>query len=349
MVADRSDVGRGERQRLTQAVAFESALASRCGSGTTSVSCGGLNGAVAAVMVSASHYTSQFALCCVGAAHPRLQVLRRSWLREGEAAEVSGTPEGWLVARQEVPLANAPIERVIVQLRFPIILAIEQSQAIAPFQDAVRSAYPFLRREQGVQLEIGEGETSREPRTTWRFHDQTESWRVSLGMDFVALETTSYVSRTDLVDRFHFVLEAVDETFSPGNMDRLGVRYIDRVKGDMDLAGLFRPEVSGVIGTELRSATQYSVSEVRFGGEGVPHGMSARWGLLPAGATFDPAAIAVRDEPTWVLDVDSYVQGPRELDAEDVASSVRTLAKDAYALFRWAVTDEFLRKFGGQL
>ncbi len=37
----------------------------------------------------------------------------------------------------EVPLDDAPLVRVIAQIRFPEILAVEQRDAVAPFQAAL--------------------------------------------------------------------------------------------------------------------------------------------------------------------------------------------------------------------
>jgi len=55
----------------------------------------------------------------------------------------------------EVPLKNAPLERVIAQLRFPEILSVEQRDFVAPFQEAIRSKYPVLRQEQTQGILLG--------------------------------------------------------------------------------------------------------------------------------------------------------------------------------------------------
>src|SRR5580658_5911796 len=49
---------------------------------------------------------------------------------------------------QEVPLAHAPLVRVIAQVRFPLVVAVEQRDFIAPFQETIRARYPVLRQEQ---------------------------------------------------------------------------------------------------------------------------------------------------------------------------------------------------------
>jgi hypothetical protein len=42
----------------------------------------------------------------------------------------------------EVPLINAPLVRVIAQVRFPPILSIEQQAFVGSFQEAIRAEYP---------------------------------------------------------------------------------------------------------------------------------------------------------------------------------------------------------------
>ena len=48
----------------------------------------------------------------------------------------------------EVPLENAPLVRVIAQVRYPLIASLENSSFIGPFQEAIRDDYPTLRPEE---------------------------------------------------------------------------------------------------------------------------------------------------------------------------------------------------------
>ncbi len=47
----------------------------------------------------------------------------------------------------EVPLPNAPLARVLAQIRFPPILSIRKADSVADFQEALRTEYPNLRRD----------------------------------------------------------------------------------------------------------------------------------------------------------------------------------------------------------
>jgi uncharacterized protein (TIGR04255 family) len=69
---------------------------------------------------------------------------------------------------------------------------------------------------------------------------------------------------------------------------------------------------------------------------------------MPPNATIDPAAIEPLDEPSWVLDIDMFSTAPLSFDVETLTGEARRYAERIYTVFRWAVTDVFLERFGGQ-
>ena len=78
--------------------------------------------------------------------------------------------------------------------------------------------------------------------------------------------------------------------------------------------------------------------------------ITARWGLLAPRRTIDPGALDAIDEPNWILDTDpfqSFQTGSRWLDVDSVVEQARAFAERIYSIFRWAVTNEFLRRYGG--
>lgn len=249
----------------------------------------------------------------------------------------------------EVPLKRAPLVRVLAQLRFPPLLSIrEESTFVASFQEAIRDKYPILHPPRGEV--IGPlGIIPAEPKI-WRFVNIGATWRVSLASDFVALETTSYSSRSEFLERLESVLAALDEHFKPKIVDRFGLRYIDRLPAQdvTDLSKLVRAEVAGIVVTDLGKYVQHAISESLFD---LPEGdgqMLARWGLLPANTTIDPAAVEPIAEPSWVLDLDMSISTQREFKIEGLMSEAHHFAERIYTFFRWAVTNDFLRRFGGQ-
>jgi uncharacterized protein (TIGR04255 family) len=250
----------------------------------------------------------------------------------------------------EVPLENAPLVRVIAQVRFPTILAIEQRDFVVPFQEAIRSTYPVLRQEQAQGVLVSPaGVTPVKPQTAWRFADVAGHWRVSLTPEFLAVETTKYTSRVDFLARLRTVVAALDEHAEPKLIDRLGIRYIDRITGAAvdDIANLVRPEVRGITGTPVASRAAHALAETMFELDDVR--MVARWGLLPPGATVDPAAIEPASDKSWILDLDMFNANPIPFSVDRVVADAKRFAERIYTFFRWAVTDDFLRRYGGKL
>jgi len=251
----------------------------------------------------------------------------------------------------EVPLENAPLVRVIAQVRFPLIASVEKQNFIAPFQEAIRREYPVLRTEQGRGIVIGpQGVVDTRTTNVWRFQNSKGVWRVSVAPDFLALETTGYTSRDDFLERLERVLAALRDHIDPQIIDRLGVRYIDRVTGEEnlhDLPTLIRPEVAGVMATPLAAHTLQALSENIFSLPAEAGQLIARWGLVPARGTVDPAAVEPIDEPSWLLDVDAFLADTRPFDIDDIMVRARNLAVNVYGFFRWVVTEEFLERYGG--
>lgn len=252
----------------------------------------------------------------------------------------------------EIPLPNAPLVRVIAQVRFPLVIAIQQREFVAPFQEAIRKRYPVLRQEQvqglvvgppGLQVQVAP------PSPVWRFSDTTGQWRVSLAPEFLAIETTKYSSRDDFVARLQDVAGALAEHVEPQVVDRFGLRYIDRiiVSSPDDISALVRPEVLGFMASKVATHLQHSLSESVFAVE--QNRLLARWGTLPPNTTYDAAALESVSQRSWVLDLDLYRDTAQPFAVEQLVQEARGFAERIYAVFRWAVTPEFLRRHGGQV
>jgi uncharacterized protein (TIGR04255 family) len=253
---------------------------------------------------------------------------------------------------KEIPLRNAPLVRVIAQVRFPVIVSIEKREFIAPFQEALRGTYPALRPEKIRGFVVGPQEVAPvQSQVVWRFNDGHENWRVSLAPDFIALETTSYSSRSDFLERLQVALTALNEHIGPKIVDRLGLRYIDRViEQDVDdITELVRSEVISILATPMAAYAQQSLSESLFAVPNTIAQLRARWGRVPPHGTVDPSAIEPVENPSWILDLDMFSVRSRPFDTEELVAEARIYAERIYTLFRWAVRDEFLRLYGGDL
>ncbi len=251
---------------------------------------------------------------------------------------------------EEVPLAAPPLVRVLAQVRYPMIVSVEKRDFIAPFQEAIRREYPILREEPSVLLDL-EGLEKRTS-TTCVFQSLDSDWRATLTSEFLTLETTLYTSRIDFLNRLRRVLEPLEAHIGPALVDRIGVRFVDRIEGESlnDLPTLVRPELSGILATPLRDHVRHWISESLLELPDEEAQVKARWGLLPSRATVEPAVIEQREAPTWILDLDAFRffgPTPERFDVDQIVGTSQKLAERIYSIFRWAVTDELLRRYGG--
>jgi len=259
-------------------------------------------------------------------------------------APLSGPPP------PEVPLQDPPIARVIAQVRFPAILAIRDPRKIADFQEQIRKTYPILKEEE-TQSFVEMPGTAPKLRcdVVWRFQAPDLQWRASLSTDFLALDTSRYESRRDFVDRLRSLLEALESTLKPQEASCLGVRYIDRIVGHAadNVSGMVREEALGIFRSPIGPAAQSLLTQSLFQAEeGI---VQATWGHLPPGDTPDPNALEPIEERSWILDLDASCGEPQKFAAEDLSRAAERYARRIYSVFRWMVTDEFLRRYGGKV
>jgi len=154
-----------------------------------------------------------------------------------------------------------------------------------------------------------------------------------------------------MLDKLGSLLEAAEEHIRPQIVDRVGVRYIDRiVEANLDrLSAMLRPEVAGVLSTDIGHSALQSLSETVFSLPGESRRLMARWGLLPENSTFDANALEAIPQKSWVLDLDVFDDSNRPFDTGSVLELAKAFAENAYTFFRWTVTDSFLREYGGAI
>ncbi|WP_083541651.1 TIGR04255 family protein [Sinorhizobium americanum] len=248
---------------------------------------------------------------------------------------------------QHVPLRNAPLVRVLSQVRFPDVTVAPDRNFVAAFQQAIRRRYPLVREEATPNIAFGPGGVSVTTNAIWRFLDAASVWRVSLTPTFLSLETKEYVSGEDFVRRFRALLTDLGETIAPSHVTRIGIRYVDQVDVTQDLIieDLLHPHMNEITGA--LKGVRHMISELEA--ETAEGGVLARWGHLPGNGSHDPDMMPPRQHPTWFLDVDSfasYESNLLEYEVDEIANITTSLSKRAYDFFRWCVNDRFLETFG---
>jgi uncharacterized protein (TIGR04255 family) len=253
----------------------------------------------------------------------------------------------------EVPLTDTPLVRVIAQLRFPPILSIDNKDFVASFQEAIREEYPILQpiQSQSLILSADNSQTSAILQTTWCFLDTSHNWRISLANNAVTIETIKYTSRKEFLARLKTLLTSVHSKFHLSQVDRFGMRYIDRVSGKnlKEISQLIRPEMAGIVSTDLQEYMQQVLHESLFLLPLQEAQIAARWGKIPGNFTFDPYSIEAITEPSWILDLDMSSTKEQEFSIDFLMQKAHDFTERLYTFFRWVVNDEFLRRYGGEL
>lgn len=261
-------------------------------------------------------------------------------------------------APTEIPLANAPLAKVIAQVRFPEVLAVEAPETAAKFQAAISHTYGVLSREQGfssqfllgVPAQMGMPIQTR-AMTHWRFADAPTDWqwRVTLTSQFLTLEVTRYTSRTEFFQRFEMLLEALQTLVKPTMTLRLGVRYVNRIEFTQraEIATLVRPEIAGVLATDISAHVGHMQCETLLAVQEEGCQIAVRCGVVPGDALVEGLE-APFGKDWFLLDFDVFDTKAGGFDAQATAARAKAFAQRSYGFFRWAVTDEFLRRYGGQ-
>jgi len=258
--------------------------------------------------------------------------------------EATSMAEFSLTPVEEVHLQHAPLEKVLTQVQFSRTPQLVSDAAEAQIAEALER-YPVRRRALPPTVVINGQQipTPQAPAAVLSFSNPAGTWQVTLTDTAVALETSDYESRDDFCERALEVFRAVASVALPPVVDRVGLRYIDRLSGAaLDrVPGYVTPELHVLFGHVAGALElQHSVTDslVKISPEDV---LQVRSGFLPPQASFDPALPALPAE-SWVLDMDAYTaQAGFPFDPDALVARLRSYSQAAYACFRWATTDAF--------
>jgi uncharacterized protein (TIGR04255 family) len=252
---------------------------------------------------------------------------------------------------ERLQLSPTPLRFVICQVRFPAILTTTTPAGIAPFQEAIRKEYPLARAEAEVSLLLTSGSVpQQQDARLWRFEDVNRRWAVVLGNEFIGIETRQYDRFEELRERLDRLLTVFGEMYQPSFMTRIGLRFVDEIRGDGDgpdrWRGIIEPEFLGpVMLGALASKTVQALQELQLRFD---HGESVamRHGHLPTGTTVQPGPHETAPSGSfYLLDLDaSHTFEPSDgvaLDKELVMEHIDRFHAALYQLFRAAITKEY--------
>jgi uncharacterized protein (TIGR04255 family) len=233
------------------------------------------------------------------------------------------------------------------------VFSLASAEFIGPFQEHIRARYPQASQNNVLHFQVPlpgietPAAINRQV-TEFKFEDEAHQWRVSLGIDFLSLDTEVYGNRDLFLARLEEPLRALEACIRPSHCTRVGIRYVDRIKdaGLLEqVPALFRPEMLGLAssGDMVGQVSQVFAEALMTTREGK---LLVRSGRLPANSTHDPVLIPPLASDTWILDLDSFSTEQKPFQSETVLEDARALAERAYTFFQWSITKTFIENFG---
>lgn len=253
------------------------------------------------------------------------------------------------IVPERIKLSRAQIAYVIAQVQFPAILRVRDDNFIVEFQDRIRKVYPFVERVEGVSISLpGNTSDTNGTEVHWNFSSANRKWRIVLAANAISIETNDYQGHSDFIERFGFILNALSDTIQPTIITRIGYRYVNRLQKPEDLSDislLVRGNLIGLADGQIRENVIQSVAQSNCRTK--EGNLVVHWGLLPAQTAISDLMESL-DTTSWILDIDAYVQpeGKGGFIVSEALVALEGLSNRAYAFFRWAITEEFLKRFG---
>ena len=246
---------------------------------------------------------------------------------------------------ERLPLEPDPLVQVIAQIRFSPVLSVQDQSFVAPFQEAVRAHYPLAEKQIQQQFAPGPqgGALQVSNSVLWRFSNLDRTWQVSLSETFVSMDCSDYTDRDDFMARLRQILDATAEHVRPVVIQRVGVRYVNRLAGAdvvTHLPEYIRTDLLGLSTADLATGKLISqLTQAEFATDGVT--LRGRWGRLLPDTTHE-ATVEPISEPSWILDLDAFTTEAVPFSAADATEEASRFAAIVYCFFRWSVSDEFL-------
>jgi len=128
---------------------------------------------------------------------------------------------------------NSPAHEVICQLRFPVILSINNTEP-ADFQEAIRADFPQYAKQQDVPAPQITGLGGPNPQVkqqppvaNYNFLSADGLWKINLTQNFIALSTLRYSGWDAFARELDKPLADFIRLYKPAYFERVGLRYVN--------------------------------------------------------------------------------------------------------------------------
>lgn len=262
-------------------------------------------------------------------------------------------------------MTAAPLVQALAQVNFPIVPRLQTVDGIAPLQERLADLLPYMNQQivQQVELLVGPAGPAAGSAQSGTIHVFTDddgwSLQVTTQSATLTVDGANYRGVDDFRRRLEAVWVALREAAGVRRCDRLGVRYMDIVQLDgSDWADWFRPEIVGVASPELsgdvlastltETRLRSDLSDAFAGQSGHIEGI-IRHGVVPAGSLMQGIPPRPIGQPSFILDMDTFVTTPQPFEPERLAEQFSELHANIDKVFHWAITEAGRKQFGYEL
>ena len=267
------------------------------------------------------------------------------------SADSPAFPLSSLPHKVEIPLARAPLIRVLTQVRFPPAFSFDKQEKIEELHNSLKESYPVARCETAPGIITPEQEVLQRPENIWQFCNIKNDASVVIAKNFITFSTSAYSGRKKFFEDFSIILNAFNEHISPIVVERIGVRYMNRLVDEAlnKIDSMIRPEILGVTakGFLKEEKIYQSFSEILYETKYPDTHLFASWGFVPSDTKHrDIEAI---DKKSWILNMDMFSNEKKNFVLREILETVEIHAECIHSFFRWVVTDNFIAFYGGEI
>ena len=240
----------------------------------------------------------------------------------------------------DVVYKHAPLVAVLCQVRFSPILSLLTEAGLTGLQTLLRDRYPKF--EKDVETNVGlsnDGLKLERKAPLFTLTSEDGVWRVSIAVDFVALETPNYTNFGEFLLRMTEILDAVHRTLRPTSSVRVGLRKVNHLHSEAvtsphEWSEIVNPVLLGALGCEeFPVAPVFALSDLRF--QDGDNMLVVRHGLHPE----NPAI--------YILDQDYSTERPYDIDAPaEITNLLQHFSDGMTSFFSWGLTDKYKQTLG---
>jgi len=241
---------------------------------------------------------------------------------------------------ERVVYTRNPLEIVICQLRFPVILKIS-SEPPVEFQEALRKDYPLFREippldgGPGIPPQLSAIMGKLLPLSSSKAYELTSGdgvWQITLTQESVALLCKRYRRWEEFRGALQSALSLLERIYQPSFFTRIGLRYRDVIARNS--LGLKDVPWGELLSNKLACEFHSTISDAV---EGTAHQLSLRLQGDAAKVTLQHGLGNNGEEVCYIIDSDFYTA--ERTGVQDAARILDYFNRQGGRLFRWCIAD----------